>query len=140
MDGGAVDPSAMRQGQRAIVRLTGRVASDRSVLTVVDDALPAGWEIESTLTPEDAQGASSSGDDGEEGGGDGESGGGDAKPKAGPFAFHSMAHAWTNGKNPEKSGVSAVPCEHSYGDGRSRRSGGKGGMAAPSWKPAQSGR
>ncbi len=53
--GGAADPAAMRQGERLIVRIAGANAQGRSVPLVVDDALPAGWEIETVLSPDDAQ-------------------------------------------------------------------------------------
>ena len=71
LDGKSVDPSQVKQGDRVLVRLTGRLAEQRSRMVVVDDALPAGFEIEATLKPEDAQGTK--GDDG--------------KATAGPFAF-----------------------------------------------------
>lgn len=55
MDGSRIDPSNMQQGQKVLVVISGR--SDRAELRpiVVDDALPAGFEIESALTTEDAQ-------------------------------------------------------------------------------------
>jgi alpha-2-macroglobulin len=53
--GGAADPAALRQGERMIVRLSGRNDQGRALPLVVDDALPAGYEIEMTLGPEDAQ-------------------------------------------------------------------------------------
>ncbi len=55
VDGGAVDAGALAQGKRIVVRLTGRAADQRSRMTVIDDALPAGWEIESVLTPDDTK-------------------------------------------------------------------------------------
>ena len=64
LDGVAVDPGALKQGQRVIVRLSGRADDQRSMLTVVDDALPAGLEIEAVLKPADAQGVTT-GDDGQ---------------------------------------------------------------------------
>ena len=53
--GGALDPGALKQGERVVVRLSGRGAAARSRMTVLDDALPAGFEIESVLTPDDAK-------------------------------------------------------------------------------------
>jgi uncharacterized protein YfaS (alpha-2-macroglobulin family) len=55
LDGSRLDPSHITQGQKVLVVISGR--SDRSELRpiVVDDPLPAGFEIESTLTNEDAQ-------------------------------------------------------------------------------------
>ncbi len=53
--GGAVDPGAMRQGERLIVRISGSSAQARSTPLVIDDALPAGYEIEMVLGPDDAQ-------------------------------------------------------------------------------------
>ncbi|MBE7217785.1 MAG: alpha-2-macroglobulin family protein [Caulobacteraceae bacterium] len=53
--GAPVDPGAVRQGARIVVRLTGKAAAQRARMTVIDDALPAGFEIESVLKPEDAQ-------------------------------------------------------------------------------------
>ncbi|ESQ90443.1 alpha-2-macroglobulin family protein [Asticcacaulis benevestitus] len=55
LDGSRLDPSNITQGQKILVVIAGR--SDRAELRpiVVDDALPAGFEIESTLTNEDAQ-------------------------------------------------------------------------------------
>ncbi|EGF92161.1 alpha-2-macroglobulin family protein [Asticcacaulis biprosthecium C19] len=55
MDGSRIDPSNLTQGQKVIVVISGR--SDRAELRpiVVDDALPAGFEIEAALTGEDAQ-------------------------------------------------------------------------------------
>ena len=71
MTGARVDPSQIRQGQRLIIRLAGAALAQREITAVLDDALPAGFEIESVLTPEDAQGAP----------------GQDGKTAAGPFAF-----------------------------------------------------
>jgi uncharacterized protein YfaS (alpha-2-macroglobulin family) len=53
--GGSVDPSGLAQGSRVIVRLSGVSGQGRSMLTVIDDALPAGFEVEQVLGPEDAQ-------------------------------------------------------------------------------------
>ncbi|MEH0195191.1 alpha-2-macroglobulin [Caulobacter sp. CCNWLY153] len=55
MSGGAVDPSAIRQGERVIVLIQGRSMQARSTALVVDDALPAGFEIEAPLGADDAQ-------------------------------------------------------------------------------------
>ena len=54
LDGRPLDPSHMVQGQQAVVRLSGSSGQGRTTLTVIDDALPAGFEIESVLTPADA--------------------------------------------------------------------------------------
>jgi uncharacterized protein YfaS (alpha-2-macroglobulin family) len=72
LDGSQADPGTLKQGERVIVRLSGRADASRSALTVVDDALPAGFEIEAVLKPADAQGVP--GDDGH-------------KPTPGRFAF-----------------------------------------------------
>ena len=53
--GGAVDPSALTQGERVIVVVSGRSGQSRSMSLVVDDPLPAGFEIETVLGPDDAQ-------------------------------------------------------------------------------------
>jgi uncharacterized protein YfaS (alpha-2-macroglobulin family) len=53
--GGPVDPHALHQGDRVIVVLTGRSNQARSSALVVDDPLPAGFEIETVLGPDDAQ-------------------------------------------------------------------------------------
>jgi uncharacterized protein YfaS (alpha-2-macroglobulin family) len=71
LDGHPVDPAKLKQGDRMIIRLAGRATAKRDALTVVDDALPAGFEIESALTPTDAQGEKDE----------------NGKAKAGPFAF-----------------------------------------------------
>lgn len=55
MQGGGVNLGAVRQGDRIIVLVYGRSAQARTVPLVVDDALPAGWEIETVLSPEDAR-------------------------------------------------------------------------------------
>jgi uncharacterized protein YfaS (alpha-2-macroglobulin family) len=44
----------MVQGQRAVIRLSGVSSQGRTMLAVIDDALPAGFEVESTLSPADA--------------------------------------------------------------------------------------
>jgi uncharacterized protein YfaS (alpha-2-macroglobulin family) len=53
--GAGADPAAMRQGERLIVRVSGSNSEGRSVPLVIDDALPAGFEIETVLGPEDAK-------------------------------------------------------------------------------------
>jgi hypothetical protein len=55
MTGAGVDPTGLRQGDRVIVLVSGRSGQGRTVPLVIDDALPAGWEIETTLSPEDAK-------------------------------------------------------------------------------------
>jgi hypothetical protein len=55
MQGEPVDPAHLAQGQRVVIRLSGRSAQGRTVPLVIDDALPAGFEIETTLSPEDAK-------------------------------------------------------------------------------------
>ena len=63
LDGGTIDPGALKQGQQVIVRLSGRADSQQPMQTVIDDALPAGLEIEAVLKPVDAQGAASGDED-----------------------------------------------------------------------------
>ena len=55
LDGSRIDPSRLTQGQKVLVVISGR--SERSEIRpiVVDDPLPAGFEIEATLSSEDAQ-------------------------------------------------------------------------------------
>ena len=53
--GGSADPAALRQGERMIVRISGANDQGRTMPLVIDDALPAGYEIEMTLGPDDAQ-------------------------------------------------------------------------------------
>ncbi len=53
--GGTVDPAALTQGERVIVVVSGRSGQSRSMSLVVDDPLPAGFEIETVLGPDDAQ-------------------------------------------------------------------------------------
>ncbi|OYX36446.1 MAG: alpha-2-macroglobulin [Caulobacterales bacterium 32-69-10] len=55
LSGGAVDPGALTQGARVVIRLSGTSSQGRSMMTVIDDALPAGFEVETVLGPEDAQ-------------------------------------------------------------------------------------
>ena len=61
MTGQPADPAKLRQGDRVIVRVSGVSRQGRSMMLVVDDPLPAGFEIETTLGPDDAQPASGSG-------------------------------------------------------------------------------
>ena len=53
--GGAADPASLRQGERIIVKLSGFNSQGRALPIVIDDALPAGYEIEMTLSADDAQ-------------------------------------------------------------------------------------
>jgi uncharacterized protein YfaS (alpha-2-macroglobulin family) len=53
--GASADPATMRQGDRLIVRISGSSSQARAMPLVIDDALPAGYEIEMTLGPDDAQ-------------------------------------------------------------------------------------
>jgi len=53
--GGAADPGSVRQGERLIVRISGTNGQGRSMPLIVDDALPAGFEVEMVLGPDDAQ-------------------------------------------------------------------------------------
>ena len=62
LDGTLIDPGNLKQGQQMIVRLVGAAAAQRGALAVIDDALPAGLEIEAVLTPADAQGQAADGD------------------------------------------------------------------------------
>jgi alpha-2-macroglobulin len=55
LQGGAVDLANVRQGDRIIIRLSGRSSQGRTMALVVDDALPAGFEVETVLSPEDAK-------------------------------------------------------------------------------------
>jgi uncharacterized protein YfaS (alpha-2-macroglobulin family) len=54
IDGKPLDPSTLTQGQKVVVRISGSSEQARAMMTVVDDALPAGFEIETTLQPADA--------------------------------------------------------------------------------------
>lgn len=56
LNGGRIDPNAIAQGDRIIVQISGRSSQGRSMMMVIDDALPAGFEVETVLGPEDAQG------------------------------------------------------------------------------------
>jgi uncharacterized protein YfaS (alpha-2-macroglobulin family) len=53
--GATIDPATIRQGDRVIVLVSGYNQQSRSTALVVDDALPAGFEIETTLGADDAQ-------------------------------------------------------------------------------------
>ena len=55
LTGGAASLDGVTQGARIIVRLSGQSLQGQSMMTVIDDALPAGFEIETVLGPEDAQ-------------------------------------------------------------------------------------
>ncbi len=55
LDGSILDPSHITQGQKVLVVISGTSARAEVRPIVVDDPLPAGFEIESTLTSEDAQ-------------------------------------------------------------------------------------
>jgi hypothetical protein len=81
LNGDPANLAALRQGEKLIVRLSGQSADQRSMLTVIDDALPAGLEIESVLKPADAQGVVASG------GEDAAPAAADARRTPGRFAF-----------------------------------------------------
>ena len=55
MHGEAANAAALHQGDRVIVRVAGRSLQARSLALVVDDALPAGFEIETVLSNDDSQ-------------------------------------------------------------------------------------
>jgi uncharacterized protein YfaS (alpha-2-macroglobulin family) len=55
LDGSRLDPSHLIQGQKVLVVLTGHSADASMRPVVVDDALPAGFEIDSTLSNDDAK-------------------------------------------------------------------------------------
>ncbi len=55
LDGSRIDPSHLTQGQKVLVVISGRSDRAEQRPIVIDDPLPAGLEIESTLTSEDAQ-------------------------------------------------------------------------------------
>ena len=52
--GGAANLASLKQGDRIIVRIAGGSQQGRTVALAVDDALPAGFEIETVLGPDDA--------------------------------------------------------------------------------------
>jgi uncharacterized protein YfaS (alpha-2-macroglobulin family) len=54
IDGRPLDPARMVQGQRVVVRLSGATREARAMLLVLDDPLPAGFEIETLIKPADA--------------------------------------------------------------------------------------
>jgi len=53
--GAPADPASLRQGERLIVKVSGANDAARTLPLVIDDALPAGYEIEMVLGPDDAQ-------------------------------------------------------------------------------------
>jgi hypothetical protein len=53
--GGPADLATVRQGDRVIVRIAGGSQQGHTVNLAIDDALPAGFEIETVLGPDDAQ-------------------------------------------------------------------------------------
>lgn len=55
LQGGSVDLANVRQGDRVVILLSGRSQQGRTMALVVDDPLPAGFEIETVLSPEDAK-------------------------------------------------------------------------------------
>ncbi len=55
LDGTRLDPTHLVQGQKVLIVLTGHSADATTRPVVVDDALPAGFEIDSTLSSDDAQ-------------------------------------------------------------------------------------
>jgi uncharacterized protein YfaS (alpha-2-macroglobulin family) len=56
MAGGRADPNSVKQGDRIIIQLSGVSHQGRSMMMVVDDALPAGYEVEAVLSNDDAKG------------------------------------------------------------------------------------
>ncbi|MEP6967604.1 MAG: alpha-2-macroglobulin, partial [Pseudomonadota bacterium] len=61
LSGAPANLAALKQGDRVIVRVSGRSQQGRTVAMAVNDALPAGFEIETTLGPDDAQNGEKSG-------------------------------------------------------------------------------
>jgi alpha-2-macroglobulin len=55
MQGARLDPSHIVQGQKVIVAISGRSSLSQTRPTVIDDALPAGLEIEMLLSNEDTK-------------------------------------------------------------------------------------
>ncbi|WP_333585838.1 alpha-2-macroglobulin family protein [Phenylobacterium sp.] len=55
LSGAPVNPASLSQGDRVIVVVSGRSQQARATALVVDDPLPAGFEIETVLGPDDAQ-------------------------------------------------------------------------------------
>ncbi|NDC60257.1 MAG: hypothetical protein EBZ50_15810 [Alphaproteobacteria bacterium] len=64
MNGAAADPTALRQGERVVVVLSGATQSERLHPSVLVDLLPAGLEIESVLKPADGERGEPEGSDG----------------------------------------------------------------------------
>jgi len=60
-DGRPVDAAAVRQNDRLVVVLTVSAKSDRVHPAIIADLLPAGFEIESILTPDDGESEGASG-------------------------------------------------------------------------------
>ncbi|MFN0023024.1 MAG: alpha-2-macroglobulin family protein [Parvularculaceae bacterium] len=60
-DGSAVDPAAVAQNDRLVIVLTAAAKSDRVHPAIFADLLPAGFEIEAVLTPEDGEQEGASG-------------------------------------------------------------------------------
>lgn len=61
MAGERADLAHLSQGERIIVRMSGLSHQERTTALVLDDALPAGFEIETKLGPEDGAGDDSQG-------------------------------------------------------------------------------
>ena len=61
MSGATADLGHLTQGQRVIVLIRGASHQDRSMSLVIDDPLPAGFEIETALGPDDAEGSGEAG-------------------------------------------------------------------------------
>lgn len=55
LNGAPADPARLRQGDRVVVLISGHSGQSRTSALVVDDPLPAGFEIETTLSSEDAE-------------------------------------------------------------------------------------
>ena len=55
LHGETLDPATLHQGDRVVIRVSGMSQQGRSLALVVDDALPAGFEIETVLSADDAQ-------------------------------------------------------------------------------------
>ena len=60
-DGKPVDLASVRQNDRLVIVLTGAAQADRLHPAIIADLLPAGFEIEAVLTPEDGGGQYNSG-------------------------------------------------------------------------------
>lgn len=54
LDGRSVDLAAVRQGDRMIIDLTIRPGEERTIPAIIVDLLPAGFEIETVVTPAEA--------------------------------------------------------------------------------------